>query len=248
VNESVAQQMREELGTVQPLELRPEVLRQYAPLGVFQLGEHGENFPAVMWMLEQQADYERSLPEGAERDDLLDSVARMDAIQSWLSELTPHEILRATTAQAPTGEVIFAVQEAPHPERELTARSLSDGTLRFAALAVAVLGTYRRQTFLIEELENGIHAARIELLLRMLEESVRTTEGLQIVTSTHSPTVLDLTSETTLRDALVVGWDTDIQASRVVKLVDLPDFEEIVAKRSPGRLQAEGWIQFAADK
>jgi predicted ATPase len=248
VNESVAQQMREELGTIQPLELRPEVLREYAPLGVFQLGEHGENFPAVMWMLDQDAEWEREMPQAAEREGNTGAIARLEAIQSWLSELTPHEILRAMTAQAPTGEVIFAVEEAAHPRRQITARSLSDGTLRFAALAVAVLGTHTRQTFLVEELENGIHAARIELLLRMLEESVRTTEGLQIVASTHSPTVLDLTSEDTLRDALVVGWDTELQSSRVVRLVDLPDFETIVAKRSPGALQAEGWIQFAADK
>jgi predicted ATPase len=201
-----------------------------------------------MWMLAEERDFERDVPEMAEREGITGAAARVEAIQGWLSELTPHQILEAKTAQAPTGEVIFAVKEAPHSDREITARSLSDGTLRFAALSVAVLGGRTRRTLLVKELENGIHAARLELLLRMVEQSVKTTEGLQIVASTHSPTVLDLSSEETLRDALVIGWDNDLEASRVVRLVDLPNFEDILASRSPGALQAEGWIQFAADR
>lgn len=54
-NETFARVVAAELARISPLELRPEVLRQYSPLGRFHLGEHGENFAAVSWQLIEMA-------------------------------------------------------------------------------------------------------------------------------------------------------------------------------------------------
>jgi AAA ATPase domain len=76
LNEDAAQLVREELASIQPLELRPEVLRQYSALGRFQLGEHGENFAAVVWDLVTDARWAAENPDHV--DDVPEAKAALD--------------------------------------------------------------------------------------------------------------------------------------------------------------------------
>ena len=81
---------------------------------------------------------------------------------------------------------------------ELPASSLSDGTLRFIALAVMESDPDATGLVCLEEPENGIHPLRIEAMLRLLadmatdpEEPVGDDNPLrQVVVSTHSPLVV----------------------------------------------------------
>lgn len=241
VNDETAQLVRTELSSFQPLELRPEVLRQYSPLGRFELGEHGENFAAVVYGLIEQVGHNGG--DGQETGEL-SANDRIRAIVSWLSELTPRPVTSISASLSPTSEVIFALKEEPF-EKSITARSLSDGTLRFAALALALLGFSGRRTLVIEELENGINPTRLQLLLRMIEQTVSEHQDAQVIASTHSPTVLEFASSSTLEGSLVLGWDEEGLASRVERMGTL------LKKAGDARLsdlQAEGWLQFAADK
>ena len=77
---------------------------------------------------------------------------------------------------SPTSDAILALKEEPFAE-PLTARSLSDGTLRFAALTFAVFGTEGRQTLVVEELENGIHPARLRVALTRVSKEARALAG-----------------------------------------------------------------------
>lgn len=240
LNEDVADQVRQELTSITPLELRPDVLRQYAPLGTMKLGEHGEQFAAVLWLLSFYAN-EQDTPRGE------DSKQRLEALRAWLSELTPRPITDLQTQRAPTGEVIFAVREGDAPNL-ITARSLSDGTLRFAAIAIAMLGSSDRGTLLIEEIENGLNPARLQLLVDLIDRNTGKLAQKQVIASTHSPTMLDLVPSETLDSSLVFGWDADTECTHVVRLKDLQGFEDAVSKKNIGDLQAEGWLQFAADK
>ena len=237
LNEEMALLVRTELSAIQPLELHPDVLRQYAPIGRFEMGEHGENFPAVVWYLDWMArkvgDQEMS-PRFEEQ---------LSTIESWLNELTPHPIQRIKTINSPTNDVLFAVDEVPFSD--VTARSLSDGTLRFAALAVALFGRPNlRRILLIEEIENGINPARLQLLIRMIEAATAASDAaVQVIASTHSPGVLNWANETTLQDALVIGWDSEKESSNVVRLRDVKGFETARQSATPGELQAEGWFE-----
>jgi predicted ATPase len=217
-------------------------LRQYSSLGRFELGEHGENFAAAVWVLLEEA----RDPRRHDSENPFSALNRLTTINAWLSELTPHPIEDILVEEAPTGEVIFALKEKPF-EQPIAARSLSDGTLRFAALAFAVLGSLDRQTLAIEELENGIHPTRLALLARMLEQATADDNDLQVLASTHSPAVLDVVSQTTLDDAIVIGWDTESEASHVVQMSELPELPEIRKDNRLSALQTEGWLQFAAD-
>lgn len=265
VNETFAIAAREEFSAIRPLELRPEILRQYSPLGRFELGEHGENFAAVVWQLQQDTERLRSqvrrvrgedgefkretVPNIEARDQARD---RWNAICSWLSELTPRTINSIDTIRSPTGEVIFAVNEGPY-RRKIAAPSLSDGTLRFSALALAAMGADKRTTLVIEEIENGINPTRLSLLIRMLEQATKAaihadeSDAVQVIVSTHSPSILDYASRETIDNSIIIGWDHERMASNPVSISGIPNFEQVSSNSSLGELQAEGWLQAAAD-
>ncbi len=254
LNELVADTAREELASLRPLELRPEVLRQYSALGWTELGEHGENFAAVVQQLNSDARpahpirVQQRKPDGEleviRRDQ--DAVERLEAIKMWLAELTPRPIVEIGTESAPTGEVIFAVTEEPYRE-VVTAPSLSDGTLRFAALALATVGSTGRQTLLVEELENGINPARLALLIQMIEQAASPDGDVQVIASTHSPAILEYASESTIEASIVMGWNYDKVASMPARLSKLPNLKNALKGSSLGELQSEGWLQLAAE-
>jgi hypothetical protein len=247
LNESVAEEVRTELASITPLELRPEILRQYAPLGRFDLGEHGENFAAAVWALQQYASrYNPKAESGQEF--AKDAKSRLDAITSWLAQLTPRPVNEVLTERAPTGEVIFSVREGDYA-KPITARSLSDGTLRFAALAFALFGTPGApgRILAVEELENGINPARLSLLLRMIEAATQQENGTQVLATTHAGNILDLASPDILKYMLIVGWDAEKESSHVVPLAQLPEFDAVRNDTNLSELLSEGWLQFAAD-
>lgn len=232
-NEEAAGRLREELRAITPLELRPEALRQYSPGGTNGLGEHGENFASMVAALLDDASHDEA------------AAKRVAAIEAWLNELTPRSVGKLTVESAPTGEVIFAAKEASRNEL-LTARSLSDGTVRFAALAYILLGESRRRTLLIEEIENGIHPARADLLLRMLEITAENDPATQVICTTHSPALLKAASPATAMNALVIGWNADKDSSQVAKVRDLPDVDAVLEDADLAELQSDGWLQYAA--
>jgi ABC-type multidrug transport system ATPase subunit len=99
--------------------------------------------------------------------------------------------------------VVTDTQHTPH-----LASSLSDGTLRFLALAVLKYAPDGQRLICLEEPENGIHPQRIRPILRLLrelavdvEEEIGPTNPLrQVLINTHSPLVV----EEVLEDELIV--------------------------------------------
>ena len=77
------------------------------------------------------------------------------------------------------------------------ARALSDGTLRFLALAVLGLDPEAQGLICLEEPENGIHPERIAAMLRLLQDiAIDTSRPVgpdnplrQVIINTHSPSV-----------------------------------------------------------
>ena len=89
---------------------------------------------------------------------------------------------------------------------EHRARDLSDGTLRFLALAVLELDRSWRGTLCMEEPENGIHPTRIPAILDLLQSLTTDLDGAvddenplrQVIINTHSPEVAALVPEDSL--------------------------------------------------
>jgi predicted ATPase len=86
------------------------------------------------------------------------------------------------------------------------AQALSDGTLRFLALALLELDPKFQGLICMEEPENGIHPARIPAILRLLQDiavDVREAVGpdnplRQVIINTHSPAVVAQIPESSL--------------------------------------------------
>jgi len=78
------------------------------------------------------------------------------------------------------------------------AQALSDGTLRFLALAVLELDPESQGVLCLEEPENGIHPERIPSMLKLLQDITTDTDvaiGIdnplrQVIINTHSPAVI----------------------------------------------------------
>ncbi len=97
------------------------------------------------------------------------------------------------------------------------ARALSDGTLRFLALAILELDPSARGLLCFEEPENGIHPERIPAMVRLLkdltvdpeEEAAPDNPLRQVIVNTHSPSVVSLVDE----DDLLVAEPREISVA-----------------------------------
>ncbi|MBD2693153.1 AAA family ATPase [Anabaena catenula] len=89
--------------------------------------------------------------------------------------------------------IVTAKDGTAHP-----ARALSDGTLRFLALAVLALDPEAKGLLCLEEPENGIHPARIPKILQLLQDIATDVDYpidkdnplRQVIINTHSPAVV----------------------------------------------------------
>ncbi|NET59013.1 MAG: AAA family ATPase [Symploca sp. SIO2E6] len=184
---------RREMQSWQLLQLEPSSLRQpdefTAPT---KLGTDGSNLAATLYHLarlkKKQEMNEQSSAEaeaqvyaqvGGRLAELLDDVDEVDIDRDDRRELL--------TLMVKTRDGTI------HP-----ARSLSDGTMRFLALAVLELDPEAQGLLCLEEPENGIHPERIPKILRLLQDIATDVEEpvdqdnplRQVVINTHSPTVV----------------------------------------------------------
>jgi predicted ATPase len=110
------------------------------------------------------------------------------------------------------------------------ARALSDGTLRFLALAVIELDPVAQGVLCLEEPENGIHPERIPAMLRLLKEIATVTEDpigpdnplRQVIINTHSPAVVSEVDEDSLLFAQLHEIVRDGQRFQSVHFAPLP--------------------------
>ncbi len=105
-----------------------------------------------------------------------------------------------------------------------SARALSDGTLRFLALAVLELDPQLQGVLCLEEPENGIHPQRIPAMLELLQDIAVDTKLpigpdnalRQVIVNTHAPAVVQQLPE----DSLVIAEPRElIDQGRPVRAV-----------------------------
>ena len=98
--------------------------------------------------------------------------------------------------------------------REFPAPVLSDGTLRFAALAAAFFQPDMPRLMTIEEIENGIHASRVRVLVELFHRQAEAAKT-QIVATTHSPRVLEWLREDDYETTFVCKRDEETGATEI---------------------------------
>lgn len=234
---------RREMQSWRLLQLEPSALRRpdefHAPA---QLAPSGLHLPATLYRLAHKqtstgagvevADPQRIYTQVTNRlADLIEDIRDV-----WVDRDEKRELL-TLMVRGRDGTV--------HP-----ARALSDGTLRFLALAILELDSSARGMLCLEEPENGIHPQRVPAMLRLLQDiAVDTSMEVdssnllrQVIINTHSPVVVAETPHSSLLVADL--YETSIEGAlcRSVRFRSLPKTWRAEGEKSVSSSVAPGDI------
>ena len=165
---------RSELRSWRLLQLEPTALRRFDNFGDDpHITSTGEHLPGALMRLNNNAE-----------------------VSERLSNLLPDIV--SVSVDADEKRQVKTLLLTMKDKQTYTASSLSDGTLRFLALAVLALDPEFGGLLCMEEPENGIHPSRIPQMLSLVrslsedadEASLTTSPIRQIIINTHSPLVV----------------------------------------------------------
>jgi len=204
----------------QILDLIPSVLRGYSKQSsATRIGEKGENFASVV-------------------KSIMTDPKRGKEYLNWLRKLTPNEIEEIEIGKGAINDLIFGIKE----NGNITyAPSLSDGTLRFAAITAALFQPSPPKMLLIEEIENGIHPTRMRLLMELLMNRAEN-GGSQIFITTHSPVLLDWIQEKYFDNVFFCARKPN-GATAITPVSKIPDFKKVIKNSPLSELFTEGWLE-----
>ena len=231
IHKDYVQLVIDALAGIRFLDPMPELMRKPAFPGQTVLGDNGENLPTVL-------------------QEICMKPKRAAVFHEWARELTPMDVASFDFPRDPiTGLVQLVIGETN--EREVSAYSASDGTLRFLAMLAALLGKHPAtldkrvaRLYVFEEIDNGIHPSRLRLLLDLIEGQAAK-GGIQVVTTTHSPDLLAMIGDDTFNNTSVVCRLPDTDDAVIHPVCELPDSEKLRRSQGLGRLHASGWMEDA---
>jgi predicted ATPase len=184
---------RKEMISWQLLQLEPSALRRpdefTAPK---QLGINGANLAATLYYLVEK--YIQDNPDEISEAEIEASVYAQ--VSNRLSELV--DDIDSVWVDRDDARQLLTLMVKTRDGTVHSARSLSDGTLRFLALTILELDPDSLRLLCLEEPENGIHPERITSILELLQDiAVDFAEPIgfdnplrQVIINTHSPVVV----------------------------------------------------------
>ena len=205
------------------LELSPDRMREPSLSGMDMLGDFGENLPTVL------------------KEICADS-KRQKILTSWVQELTPMDVQEFEFPRDPSGRIYLRLCEANG--RKVSAYSASDGTLRFLAMLAALLGENPKSLYFFEEIDTGIHPTRLHLLMDLIERQTEK-QDIQVITTTHAPTLLTVMNDQTFENTSIVCRLEDSSDAIIRPVAELPNARELRQDQGLGRLHESGWMETA---
>lgn len=211
-------------GSIRQITIRPERMREYGQLKRSRLAADGSNFSGALHHLCTDPEAKRTLVD-------------------WLTELLAPEIVDIDFIEVEElGDVMAVLVE--EDGTRVSARSVSDGTLRFLGLLLTLRQASRGATILIEEIDSGLHPTRIRVLMEFLRQVTRERD-VQVIATTHDPTCLQYLGDEALGNAVVFGRIPEHHGTIMRRLGDLPHFADVVDSRGIGELFTTGWLELA---
>lgn len=189
-------------------QLEPSALRSPDPFHAPRRIDHdGKHLPGALFGLAKDAEHQGS---GTPED-------TYQQVANRLAEL--FENVRTLTVDADQKREQYAIVLTDLQGSEHLASSLSDGTLRFLALAILEASAHGPSLLCLEEPENGIHPDRIPAMIRLLsdiavdlDEPVSNDNPMrQVIVNTHSPVVVTCVPQ----DALLLAEASERMVSSV---------------------------------
>lgn len=178
------------------LQLEPTALRKWDDINApTKMGADGSHLAATLYHL---AKTKQNLEQKGQMSSLNDDPSSMVYAQvaNRLAELI--DDVRDVSVDYDEKRESLTVMLTGKDATPHSARSLSDGTLRFLALAVLELDMESPGVICLEEPENGIHPERIPAILNLLQDiATDVNEPIgpdnplrQVIVNTHSPAVV----------------------------------------------------------
>jgi predicted ATPase len=130
------------------------------------------------------------------------------------------------------------------PPLQVDSRAMSDGTLRFIAIVTALLTLPGKTQLIIEEVDNGLHPSRADLLLRMIRE-IGTRRSIDVLVSTHNPALLDALGPAMVPFVMVAHRDPTEGDSRLTLLEDIRSLPKLLAGGRLGAIASSGALEQA---
>ena len=120
----------------------------------------------------------------------------------------------------------------------IDARSMSDGTLRFIAIVMALLTGKPNSLLVIEEIDNGVHPSRAGELVKALCELGRK-RHIDVLCTTHNPVLIDSLGVDMLPFISYVSRSADDGASKVEPVEDVRNITKLMSSNTVGELMVK---------
>jgi len=215
---AVAKRFRHALRSVIFLDPQPALMRGYSFAKDYVMKENGSNLSSVLYNIcegdaplkKELLDFVRSLPE--------------------------QDIKDINFIVTDRNDVMVVLKESfGNKETLMDAPVLSDGTLRVLATGATLLSATPGSLVIIEEIDNGVHPSRAELLIKQIIK-IGKKRRLKVLLTSHNPALLDALPDESLDDVLCCYRDPEMGDSRIVRLGDLDRFPELMAQGTLGEL------------
>lgn len=125
---------------------------------------------------------------------------------------------------------------------EIDARNMSDGTLRFTAILTALLTCEEGSQLIVEDIDDGFHPSRTQLLLKAIKE-IGGQRNIDVLVTTHNPALLDSLEQDYLPFVVVAHRDAHTGESLLTPLDKLENLPKLLASASLGDLVTQGAIE-----
>ncbi|MBD2120097.1 AAA family ATPase [Trichocoleus sp. FACHB-262] len=222
----IASQALQRIFVLDPI---PSMMRDYSPLSE-ALQRDAANIAGVIAALPEQ---DKSHIE-----------ATLAAYVRHLPERDIHKVWAEPVGRLHTDAMLYC-EESWVPGGEPTvidARGMSDGTLRFLAILTALLTRPEGSQLVIEEVDNGLHPSRADLLLKMLRE-IGEQRQIDVLVTTHNPALLNALEPEMIPFVIVTHRDSQTGESKLTPLEDLKNLPKLMASGPLGKLAEQGSIE-----
>ncbi len=230
---------RREMRSWRVLQLEPSALRSPDAFGApARIAANGAHLPATLARLAGLVP-----PGDREASELHRLEARREALYAEIANRLGGlvEGLREVRVDLDERRGSLALKVVDRDGTERDARSLSDGTLRFLALAILACDSEAGGVLCVEEPENGIHPERVSALLSLLQElaadpgeAVSGDNPLrQVLINTHSPVVAAQVPEDSLLVAIPQSLHREGQRFMAPGFYGLPGSWRTLARGIP---------------
>ncbi len=215
---AAAKRFRHALREIVFLDPQPALMRGYSFAKDNEMKENGSNLSSVLYNICEG--------DGPLKKDLLD----------FVRSLPEQDIKDINFIVTDRNDVMVVLKESfGNKDTMMDAPVLSDGTLRVLATGATLLSASPGSLVIIEEIDNGVHPSRAELLIKQIIK-IGKKRKLNVLLTSHNPALLDALPDESLGDVLCCYRDPELGDSRIVRLGDLDRFPELMAQGSLGQL------------